>query len=103
MRGSAARGATDALEEYRGGPTGCCYQVLGSYAEAEGAVQETMVRAWRRRLGRGQAAGSVDGLLGISAFRDTEQLFPLFGLPARTGLDAAAGTSAAARPTRPTV
>jgi RNA polymerase sigma-70 factor, ECF subfamily len=48
-----------ALETYRRELTGHCRRVLGSTFEAEDAVQETMVRAWRR----------IDGFEGRSSLR----------------------------------
>lgn len=47
------------LEQYRRELTGYCYRMLGSFFEADDAVQETMVRAWR----------GIGGFEGRSALR----------------------------------
>ena len=54
-----ARPRPDDLEAYRRDLTGYCYRMLGSGFEAEDAVQETMLRAWR----------SIEGFEGRSALR----------------------------------
>src|SRR3982751_5478748 len=51
-------GARD-LERYRPELTGYCYRMLGSAFEAEDAVQDTLVRAWR----------GFEGFEGRSALR----------------------------------
>ncbi|MEK8226931.1 sigma-70 family RNA polymerase sigma factor [Oerskovia sp. M15] len=47
------------LDQYRSQLTGYCYRLLGSSFEADDAVQDTMVRAWR----------SYDRFEGRSALR----------------------------------
>ncbi len=58
METSTALAPTD-LEPFRRELTGYCYRMLGSGFEAEDAVQETMVRAWRH----------ADGFEGRSSVR----------------------------------
>jgi len=48
-----------ALDAHRRELTGYCYRMLGAGSEAEDAVQETMVRAWR----------AIDGFEGRSSLR----------------------------------
>ena len=44
---STVNDLTASLEQYRSELTGYCYRMLGSAFEAEDAVQDTFVRAWR--------------------------------------------------------
>src|ERR1700756_1370441 len=71
------------LEQYRRELTGYCYRMLGSAFEAEDAVQETMLRAWR----------SLDRFEGRSALKSW-----LYRIAADRCFDALNGREKRARP-----
>jgi RNA polymerase sigma-70 factor (ECF subfamily) len=71
------------LEQYRRELTGYCYRMLGSGFEADDAVQETMVRAWR----------AIDTFEGRSAVRSW-----IYRIATNVCLDLLRGRKRRARP-----
>lgn len=71
------------LEQHRAALTGHCYRMLGSASEADDAVQETLVRAWR----------ALDRFEGRSSLRTW-----LYKIATRVCLDALSARSRRARP-----
>jgi RNA polymerase sigma-70 factor, ECF subfamily len=80
---TAQSAPADQLEQYRRELTGYCYRMLGSAFEAEDAVQETMLRAWR----------SLDRFEGRSALKSW-----LYKIATNVCYDALAGRERRARP-----
>jgi RNA polymerase sigma-70 factor (ECF subfamily) len=75
--------AANDLEQYRRELTGYCYRMLGSAVDAEDAVQETMLRAWR----------SLDRFEGRSALKSW-----LYRIATNVCFDALSGREKRARP-----
>jgi RNA polymerase sigma-70 factor (ECF subfamily) len=75
--------AASDLEQYRRELTGYCYRMLGSAVDAEDAVQETMLRAWR----------SLDRFEGRSALKSW-----LYRIATNVCFDALNGREKRARP-----
>lgn len=71
------------LESHRAALTGHCYRMLGSVADADDAVQETMIRAWR----------SQEGFAGRASLRTW-----LVRIATNVCLDALAGRARRRRP-----
>jgi RNA polymerase sigma-70 factor (ECF subfamily) len=74
---------TDDLEFYRRELTGYCYRMLGSAFEADDAVQETMLRAWK----------AIEGFEGRSSLRSW-----LYRIATNVCLDALRGEKRRALP-----
>ncbi|WP_318208830.1 sigma-70 family RNA polymerase sigma factor [Streptomyces sp. SJL17-1] len=79
----AATATTDQLDTYRRELTGYCYRMLGSSFEAEDAVQDTMVRAWK----------AIDSFEGRSSLRSW-----LYRIATNVCLDALNAGNRRARP-----
>ncbi|AJF69927.1 MULTISPECIES: sigma-70 family RNA polymerase sigma factor [Streptomyces] len=79
----AATATTEELDKYRRELTGYCYRMLGSSFEAEDAVQDTMVRAWK----------AIDSFEGRSSLRSW-----LYRIATNVCLDALNAGNRRARP-----